>query len=454
MRTNVLRFLLQRKMHGATPRKKTRVLERIRSNGSSSGEDLFGSPTKNKRVIQPNYWKAPDTTYDASKRRIKFNVSGTIFETYEKTLDQFPETTLGCPLLRRKFYDASNNVYILPCDKFAFDAILFYYQSNGILSRPETVAGDVFREELRFFRIKDHRFPCLDDSEYVSEPCYEEDNFKSKVWTFLEDPDSSIWAKIFSYITMLLILFSVVIYILETLPEFSNTASRKNSVEGSKASLITLWFYMDAVCITWFSLEYLLRIIFAPSWWWFVKSPFGMLDLIAIFPFYAKLLVEDSVGVSSLVVVRIIRITKSLRLLKISRYYAGLQVFGRAVHDCRGKLRALAMCVVITVILFSSFMYFAESIMGDGNTSQFRSIPDTFWYTIITMVTVGYGDVVPKTVAGKILGGYCALFGIIILYCFPTPIVVLHFNKLYKEYVASSGQNMSKEEKALVMARS
>ena len=442
-------------MHSLAPRKNVRALERMRSSGSSSDEDPFGSPRKNKRVIQPNYWKAPDTTYHVDKRRLKFNVSGTIFETYENTLDQFPETTLGCPLSRQEFYDESNNVYVLPCDKFAFDAILFYYQSNGILSRPETVAGDVFRAELRFFRIKDHRFPCLDDSEYETEPCYEDDDsFQSKVWSFLEDTSSSIWAKIFGYITIFLIVFSVAVYILETLPEFSNTANEENSVEGSKASLVTFWFILDTVCISWFSLEYLLRIIFAPSSWWFVKSPFGLLDLIAIFPFYLKLLVEDYAGIDSLIIVRMIRITKSLRLLKISRHYAGLQVFGRAVHDCRGKLRALGMCVIIVVILFSSFMYFAESIMGNGNTSQFRSIPDTFWYTIITMVTVGYGDVVPKTVAGKILGSYCALCGVIILYCFPTPIVVLHFNKLYKEYVASSGHNMSKEEKALVMARS
>ena len=294
----------------------------------------------------------------------------------------------------------------------------------------------------------------MDDPEYEEEPVHEEGTFKSKVWDFLEDPTSSIGAKIFSYVTIFLTLFSVAVYILETLPEFSNTANQENSVEGSKSSLTTLWFYMDTVCIAWFSLEYLLRLFFAPRLWNFVRSPFGLLDLIAIFPFYTKLLVEDYVGVDSLVVVRLIRIIKSLRLLKISRYYAGLQVFGRAVHDCRGKLRALAMCVIIVVILFSSFMYFAESIMGDGNTSQFRSIPDTFWYTIITMVTVGYGDVVPKTIAGKILGSYCALCGVIILYCFPTPIVVLHFNKLYKEYVASSGQNISKEEKELVMARS
>lgn len=441
-------------MHGLVPHKKARTLERMRSNGSSSEEDPFNSPRKNKRVLQPNYWEPPDTTYDVNKRRIKFNVSGMIFETYENTLNQFPETTLGCPVLRREFYDPSNNMYILPCDKFAFDAILFYYQSNGILSRPETVAGDVFQEALRFFRIKDHRFPCLEDSECKSGPCYEEESFKSNVWAFLEDSSSSIWAKTFSYLTIFLIVFSVAIYILETLPEFSKTANRKNSVEGSKTSLITSWFILDTVCITWFSLEYALRIIFAPSPWHFVKSPFGLLDLIAIFPFYLKLLVEDYVGIHSLVVVRIIRITKSLRLLKISRYYAGLQVFARAVHDCRGKLRALGMCGFIVVILFSSFMYFAESIMWNGNSSQFQSIPDTFWYTLITMVTVGYGDVVPQTVAGKILGSYCAICGIIILYCFPTPIVVLHFNKLYKEYVASSGQNMSKEEKALVIARS
>jgi hypothetical protein len=451
----LISFIFQFKMmHSLAPRTKVRVLERMRSNGSSSDEDPFGSPQKNKRVIQPNYWKAPDTTYDVNKRRLKFNVSGTIFETYEKTLDQFPETTLGCPLLRREFYDASNNMYILPCDKFAFDAILFYYQSNGILSRPETVAGDVFREELRFFRIKDHRFPCLEECENEKEPCYEEDNFKSKVWDFLENPSSSVWAKIFSYLTMFLIVFSVAIYLLETLPEFSNTANRENSVEGSRSSLLTSWFILDTACISWFSLEYLLRVIFAPSRWWFVKSPFGLLDLIAICPFYITLLVEDYVGLDSLVVIRILRITKSLRLFKISRYYAGLQLFGRAVHDCRDKLRALGMCVIIVVILFSSFLFFAESTMGNGDKSQFRSIPDTFWYTIITMVTVGYGDVVPKTVAGKILGSYCALCGVIILYCFPTPIVVLHFNKLYKEYVASSGQNMSKEEKALVMARS
>ena len=442
-------------MHGLAPHKKVRVLERMKSNGSSSDEDLFGSPRKNTRVIQPNYWKAPDTTYDANKRRLKFNVSGTIFETYEKTLDQFPETTLGSPMLRHEYYDERNNIYVLPCDKFAFDAILFYYQSNGILSRPETVAGDVFREELRFFRIKDHRFPCLDDTDYKPDPCHEQGTFKSKVWDLLEDPSSSIGAKLFSYFTIFLILFSVAIYILETLPEFSNTANKENNLsKGSKTSPITLWFYMDTICISWFSLEYLLRIIFAPGRWWFVKSPFGLLDLIAIFPFYTSLLIEDHYGVDSLVVVRIIRIIKSLRLLKISRYYAGLQVFGRAVHDCRDKLRALAMCVLIVVILFSSFMYFAESIGDDRNASQFRSIPDTFWYTIITMVTVGYGDVVPKTMWGKILGSYCALCGVIILYCFPTPIVVVHFNKLYKEYVASSGQNMSKEEKALVMARS
>ena len=440
-------------MHSLAPRNINRPkVERSKSVESDGDEDIFGSPRKNKRVIQPNYWKPPDTTYHQTRRRLKFSVSGTIFETYQHTLEQFPETTLGSPLLRREYYDPLDNLYVLPCNKFAFDAILFYYQSNGILSRPETVAGDVFREELRFFKIKDHRFPCLEEDEGDREPSYEEDSFKSKAWVFLENPDSSYWAKITSYFTIFMIVVSVATYVSETLPEVSNTADQANSVEGSRSHGYTFWFYIDTVCIAWFTIEYLLRITFAPSSLRFIKSTFGFLDFIAIFPFYAKLVVEDYGGVDSLVVVRLIRIIKSLRLLKISRYYAGLQVFGRAVHDCRGKLRALGMCIMITVILFSSFMYCVEGI--DDKNSQFRSIPETFWYTIITMVTVGYGDVTPKTILGKILGSYCALFGIIILYCFPTPIVILHFNKLYKEYVASSGQNISKEEKELVLARS
>ncbi|XP_046858329.1 potassium voltage-gated channel protein Shaker-like [Xenia sp. Carnegie-2017] len=435
-------------MYSFAPRKKTTITERLKSSDKSP------LSSRKTRVIRRNYWQRPDTTYDSNKRRLKFSVSGTVYETYEKTLNQFPETTLGSPLLRNEYYDASNNIYVLPCDKFAFDAILFYYQSNGILSRPQTVAGDVFREELKFFRIKDHRFPCLEESGEQSKARYSDDNFKSKVWTFLENPSSSICAKIFSYITIFLIIFGVCIYILETLPEFSKTANDANSVEGAKPSLLTSWFYMETVCIVWFSLEYVLRIIFAPSSWQFVKSPFGLLDLIAIVPFYTKLVIEESVGVDSLIVVRLVRIVKSLRLLKISRYYSGLQVFARAVHDCREKLRALAMCILIVVILFSTFMFHAESFQENEHTSEFKSIPDTFWYTIITMVTVGYGDVVPKTIVGKILGSYCAIIGLIILYCLPTPIVVLHFNKLYKEYVKSSGKEISKKEKALVIARS
>ena len=96
-------------------------------------------------------------------------------------------------------------------------------------------------------------------------------------------------------------------------------------------------------------------------------------------------------------------------------------------------LSAMFIIIAIASIIFR-FKYFTKSIVGDGNTGY-------------------YGDVVRKNVTGKILERYCALYGVIILHCFAVPIVLLHFNKLYKEYVASSGQNMSKEEKTLVIAR-
>jgi hypothetical protein len=354
-------------------------------------------------------------------KRVRLNVSGLIFETFESTFDRFPETLLGSHEKRTKYYDPIRDEYYLARDKHTFDAILFYYQSEGILCRPEDVPSDVFNEELKFYEINDRRFPILNkviESNTKKDPS--ELTFRERGWELLENPESSTFAKYLGYFSILIITLSLITYCLETVP----------ALKPKKIN----WFLMECVWITWFTMELILRFCFTSNRFRFLVSPFGLVDLVAVLPFYLTLFLRSDEGATSFAVLRILRVGRCLRLFKLSRYHCAPMLFAAAMKDCQEKLRALALCIFITVILFGSSMYYIEGLSED---SQFESIPDTFYYVIITMVTVGYGDYVPKTVLGRILGAFCALSGVIVLYCFPTPIIVVRFVQLYKEHVIS-----------------
>jgi hypothetical protein len=354
-------------------------------------------------------------------KRVRLNVSGLIFETFESTFDRFPETLLGSHEKRTKYYDPIRDEYYLARDKHTFNAILFYYQSKGILCRPEDVPSDVFNEELKFYEINDRRFPILNkviESNTKKDPS--ELTFRERGWELLENPESSTFAKYLGYFSILIITLSLITYCLETVP----------ALKPKKIN----WFLMECVWITWFTMELILRFCFTSNRFRFLVSPFGLVDLVAVLPFYLTLFLRSDEGATSFAVLRILRVGRCLRLFKLSRYHCAPMLFAAAMKDCQEKLRALALCIFITVILFGSSMYYIEGLSED---SQFESIPDTFYYVIITMVTVGYGDYVPKTVLGRILGAFCALSGVIVLYCFPTPIIVVRFVQLYKEHVIS-----------------
>lgn len=375
-------------------------------------------------------------------KRVRLNVSGLIFETFESTFDRFPETLLGSYEKRTKYYDPVRDEYYFARDKHTFDAILFYYQSKGILCRPEHVPSDVFHEELKFYEINDRRFPILNkviESNMTPKKDPSELTFRERVWELLENPESSIFARYLSFFSILVIVLSLITYCLETVPALK---SRKTNSDETKRS--DHWFIMECIWILWFTLELILRFAFAPNRIRFLFSPFGLVDMVAVLPFYLTLFLQSDSGATSFAVLRILRVGRCLRLFKLSRYHCAPTIFAAAVKDCQDKLRALALCIFITVILFASSMYYIEGFSDD---SQFESIPDAFYYVIITMVTVGYGDYVPKTVPGRILGGFCAFSGVIVLYCFPTPIIVVRFVQLYKEYVISEMEKSGKDTK-------
>ena len=153
-----------------------------------------------------------------------------------------------------------------------------------------------------------------------------------------------------------------------------------------------------------------LRFIGAPQKCAFLKDFMNIIDVLAILPYYITLIVmeatrhegEDNENLHELhQVVSVFRIMRILRIFKLARHSAGLQSIAYTLKNSYKELALLVLFLSMGVLVFSSLCYFAEK---DEDETLFTSIPATFWWAVITMTTVGYGDMSPKSGTGKLIG--------------------------------------------------
>lgn len=425
-----------------------------------------------------DYYSPQTVTTADTGIRIRINVRGLVFETYEQTLAQYPQTLLGSPSKRVEYYNPLSKEYCFDRDKTVFDSILFFYQSCGILSCPEHIPRENFLEEIKFFQLHqaDKRYKEEIDPEELKDAkdALPENSIKREIWKLFEYPDSSIWADLLAKFSLLIIIISTITFCVETFPSFrrhtvcrnvtsnvltndTNTYNESNFPWNNSQVIVLVserhctviergsyWSTIEAAYVAWFTFEYIMRVISAPRRIKFMKSALGLVDFLAILPFYITIMFEeDGTLLTSFPVLRIIRLVRVLRVLKLSRYSKGLKVLANTLLISGKDLPSLFAVLIINVILFSSVIYYVENDIKDND---FESIPDAFWWTIVTMTAVGYGDKVPKGALGKLIGAVCAVSGIVVLFCFPTPVLLSHFEEMYKLKGSGPGKKAKEKE--------
>lgn len=379
-------------------------------------------------------------------QRAIINVSGLKFETQIRTLERLPNTLLGNPQKRARFWDESRQEFFFDRHRPSFQAILYFYQSGGRLKKPLEVPMDIFLNEVHFYELGGHIVDAFKKNEgYIVENVEFEapsSNWKRTIYEILEYPESSWPAKIFACSSIFFILISVVTFCVETLPQFKDSGCINTTVptgNGSYVSVLTVnWtdplFIIESCCIAFFVFELVMRLLVCPSKYLFFRTTINWIDLLSITPYFIFLALNSASGSCggnhSGSVLSVLRVLRVVRILKLSKHSQGLKILGKTLKTSIRELSMFILFLGIATVIYSGAIFYAE--MGQEK-SMFVSIPDAFWWAIVTMTTVGYGDYVPVGPLGKILGGLCVLSGVLAI-ALPVPVIVANFNNYYRHY--------------------
>ncbi|XP_053556066.1 potassium voltage-gated channel subfamily V member 2-like [Bombina bombina] len=405
---------------------------------------------------------------------LNLNVGGKLFHIDYNVAVRYPVTRIGklatCVDLVKRLdlcddFSVQKNEYFFDRDPTVFYYIFHFYRS-GVLWITDELCPTNFIEEIEYWGIhlnytqkccrslfeehqdelKEHlkiqrdleaEVARHDPEKHFQDKCL--GGFKKEIWNLMENPYSSIPAKIIAILSSFFVLISVVSMCLSTVEELQHM-----NINGKP--------YMEHVefgCVVFFTTEYLMRLFSTPDIKRFSKTVLNIVDLIAILPFYVHIIFErfseeadinlhhndiekmERVGQVGKVL-KIIRLMRIFRILKLARHSTGLRAFGFTIRQCKQQVCCLFLFIAMGVFTFSALMH---SVEHDIPGTNFTSIPSAWWWAAVSISTVGYGDTVPDSVLGRIVAFLCISFGII-LNGMPISILYNRFSDFYAKLKA------------------
>jgi len=196
--------------------------------------------------------------------------------------------------------------------------------------------------------------------------------------------------RMFDIILLLCIISSIIVVMLD-------------SVQSLKAKYGTVFYTLEWFFTIVFTIEYILRLICIKRPHKYLFSVLGVIDLLAIIPSYLSIVIA---GAQSLLVLRALRLLRIFRIFRLVRFLSEMQFLSHAIKNSLRKISIFILAVLTTVVILGSIIYLVE-----GEEHGFTSIPQSVYWAIVTITTVGYGDIAPETPLGQMIASFIMLLG-------------------------------------------
>ncbi|KAL7890272.1 hypothetical protein AOLI_G00025300 [Acnodon oligacanthus] len=355
-------------------------------------------------------------------------------------------------------YDRERNEFFFDRHAEAFGFLMLYAQHGTLRCAPHMCELSFYNEMLYWGLESSHlEFCCqrrLDERMSDTYTRFSEEDRHAEAelprarrdakWlermrrTF-EEPTSSVAAQILASVSVIFVIVSMVMLCASTLPDWKTAES--NVVEEHRYTDClekAEYRIIEAVCIGWFTAECIVRFIVSRDKCEFVRRPLNIIDLLAITPYYISVTMTVLTGENSQlqragVTLRVLRMMRIFWVIKLARHFLGLQTLGLTLRRCYREMVMLLVFICVAMAIFGALAQLLEHGLDlkSGN-EEYASIPAACWWVIISMTTVGYGDMYPITVPGRVLGGLCVVSGIVLL-ALPITFIYHSFVQCYHE---------------------